>query len=96
MGWKPTNSLRGTREQRATFGKRSYQLQLHPAVVAGCIVDVSNDVRWCGVPCAARVILPLLLFIIGLFTAGSCQKSTIKRSIPCAHTRATESCAESI
>lgn len=48
------------------------------SAVAGCIVERGRS--WYGVSCAARVILPLLLFIIGLFTAGSCQKSTIKRS----------------
>lgn len=51
------------------------------SAVAGCMFRTGQVRRsWCGVSCAARVILPLLLFIIGLFTAGSCQKSTIKRS----------------
>lgn len=93
-GWDGMETDEFVKRDRAssaqTFGKRSYQLQLHRRVAGGGASFRTGRHERCGVvlPCAARVILPLLLFIIGLFTAGSCQKSTIKRSsIPCSRTR---------
>lgn len=77
-----------------SFGRGSYQLQLHRCSRPGA--SPMFRLRHAMPRHAARVILPVLLFIIRLFTAGSCQKSTIKPSIPCARTRATESCAVSI
>lgn len=71
--WMAVNP--STESRRFSLGSISYQWQLH-CCSRRCI-DAS-----CGsvVARGTAIILPVLLFISRLFTAGSCQKSTIKRS----------------